>query len=104
MVWNWKAVIVAVDPLCPSAVPVACEARSLVPCKIVSRTFAMVQTFPLAAEAQQPVAAVAGLAAVLRRVQPHLVAAAVAEFAAENRQGSCYDENNKEFHQHAFLY
>ena len=48
----------------------------------------MVQTFPLAAEAQQPVAAVAGLAAVLSRVQPHLVAAAVAEFAAENRQGS----------------
>ena len=51
----------------------------------------MVQTFPLAAEAQQPVAAVAGLAAVLRRVQPHLVAATVAEFAAENLQGSLSD-------------
>ena len=51
----------------------------------------MVQTFPLAAEAQQPVAAVAGLAAVLSRVQPHLVAAAVAEFAAENRKGSLSD-------------
>ena len=48
----------------------------------------MVQTFPLAAEAQQPVAAVAGLAAVLRGVQPHLVASTVAEFAAENHQRS----------------